>query len=152
MASQTPWLAMKTLRASQIGSTTELKPSAPVRGGAGVAGLLPSRPVSQVAGHDAGQSVGHSDNTDRDTAADTFAAGHDVRFEIEVPGAATEYGELSMGLVNDQQGSGGAHLCVERRDELRRRQHQAAVGQGRSSNTAATSPLASRARNAAASL
>jgi hypothetical protein len=37
-----------------------------------VAGLVPSRPVSKILGHDVGQSAGHSDNTDRDTAADTL--------------------------------------------------------------------------------
>ena len=40
-------------------------------------------------------------------------------------------GELHVGLVDDQHRAGGAHVGVQRGDELRCRQHQAAVGERR---------------------
>jgi hypothetical protein len=87
--------------------------------------------VVTIGAHDVGDGVGHADHADGDTATDALAAGEHVRVEAEHGGATAVDRELHVGLVHDENGTGCAHVGVERRDELGGREHQPAVGQRR---------------------
>ena len=96
-----------------------------------VAGVDKARVVVAVGAYDFGDGVSHADHADGDTAADALAAGEEVGLEAEYRCPSSVYGELHVGLIDDEHGAGRADVGVERGDELLRGQHQPTVCQCR---------------------